>query len=212
MYLSFVKVHLIIFEVVSTLLFLSIFFALFYYSIIYKSYPAMQEEGEKNVDILNISFSANYSRGTFSDIDLQLFPRDEIPFYAKDKYLNATILYSKPAYKEKQPKEIIKEISDVNPYNIFLFEDTKIAENFKHRIKSLTTMVSTFNLTLFTLISLFLIFLKITLSKDTYYRLKKIKSSKSDGKNEIYTNLLNQMHPKEYALNSIKDEKKKFIL
>ena len=69
-------------------------------------------------------------------------------------------------------------------------------------------MVSTFNLTLFTLISLFLIFLKITLSKDTYYRLKKIKSSKSDGKNEIYTNLLNQMHPKEYALNSIKDEKK----
>ena len=208
MYLSFVKIHLIIFEVVSTLLFLSIFFALFYYSIIYKSYPAMQEEGEKNVDILNISFSANYSKGTFSDIDLQLFPRDEIPFYAKDKYLNATILYSKPAYKEKQPKEIIKEISDVNPYNIFLFEDTKIAENFKHRIKSLTTMVSTFNLTLFTLISLFLIFLKITLSKDTYYRLKKIKSSKSDGKNEIYTNLLNQMHPKEYALNSIKDEKK----
>ena len=207
MHLLFIKIHLIIFEVISTLIFLFIFGALFYFSIIYKNFSAMKDE--KNIKSLDISFSARFSKGVFADVDVKIFPRNEIDKNQNDKYLNATILYNQANYKGKSEKEIINEISSVNPYNIFLFEDSKIATNFKHRLLSLRTESSSFNLTLFALISLFLIFIKITLLKDTYLRLKKIKSSKSDGKNEVYTNLLAQIHPEEYALNTNEDDEKK---
>ena len=202
MHLLFIKLHLIIFELISLALFLSIFGALFYYSIVYKNYPSMKQDD--NIAYLNISFSANISKGVFSDVEIKLFPFEN----ANDQYAKATILYSKSYYKGKKSDEIIEEISDNNPYNIFLFEEPKIAENFKHRLLSLRTETSSFNLTLFILISLFLIFLKITLLKDSYFRLKKIKSSKSDGKNEIYTNLLAQIHPEEYEINIGKDDRK----
>ena len=200
------NVKLIIFEVISLILFLSIFGALFYYSIVYKNYPSMKYEN--NILYTNISFSVNYSKGVYSDVNIKIFPQDIDFNYAQQKYANATILYSKANYEGKGTNEIIKEISDDNPYNILLFEDPKIAENYKHRLLGLKTETSSFNLTLFALISLFLIFIKITLLKDSYFRLKKIKSSKSDGKNEIYTNLLAQIHPEEYALSSGKDDKK----
>ena len=206
MHLLFIKLHLIIFEIISTILFLSIFGALFYYSIIYQTYSSMKDE--TNIEYLNISFSANYSKGVYSDVDIKLYPQniEEIP---TKNYLNATILYSKSTYEGKSKKEIIQEISNENPYNIFLFEEPKIAENFKHRLLSLKTETSSFNLTLFALISLFLIFIKITLLKDSYFRLKKIKSSKSDGKNEIYTKLLEQIHPLSSSdLASLKADKK----
>jgi len=202
MHLLFIKLHLIIFELISLALFLSIFGALFYYSIVYKNYPSMKQDD--NIAYLNISFSANISKGVFSDVEIKLFPFEN----ANNQNAKATILYSKSYYKGKKSDEIIEEISDNNPYNIFLFEEPKIAENFKHRLLSLRTETSSFNLTLFILISLFLIFLKITLLKDSYFRLKKIKSSKSDGKNEIYTNLLAQIHPEEYEINIGKDDRK----
>ena len=206
MHLLFIKLHLIIFEIISTILFLLIFGALFYYSIIYQTYSSMKDE--TNIEYLNISFSANYSKGVYSDVDIKLYPQniEEIP---SKNYLNATILYSKSTYEGKTKKEIIQEISNENPYNIFLFEEPKIAENFKHRLLSLKTETSSFNLTLFALISLFLIFIKITLLKDSYFRLKKIKSSKSDGKNEVYTKLLEQIHPLSSSdLASLKADKK----
>ena len=206
MHLLFIKLHLIIFEVISTLLFLSIFGALFYYAVIYKNFKAMKNE--ENIKSVNVSFSANYSRGVYSDVDLKIFPENEVDDYQKN-YLTATILYNKAYYGDKSENQIIKEISEVNPYNIFLFEEPKIATNFKHRLLSLRIESSSFNLTLFALISLFLIFMKITLLKDTYFRLKKIKSSKSDGKNEVYTNLLAQIHPEEYALNNSREDNKK---
>ena len=206
MHLLFIKLHLIIFEVISLILFLSIFGALFYYSIVYKNYPSMKYEN--NILYTNISFSVNYSKGVYSDVNIKIFPQDIDFNYVQQKYANATILYSKVNYEGKGTNEIIKEISDDNPYNILLFEDPKIAENYKHRLLGLKTETSSFNLTLFALISLFLIFIKITLLKDSYFRLKKIKSSKSNGKNEIYTNLLAQIHPEEYALSSGKDDKK----
>ena len=202
MHLLFIKLHLIIFEIISLILFLSIFGALFYYSIVYKNYPSMKEDN--NIAYLNVSFTANISKGVYSDVQIKLFPQDNLNIQNS----KATILYSKSYYQGKNVDEIIKEISDNNPYNIFLFEEPKIAENFKHRLLSLRTETSSFNLTLFVLISLFLIFIKITLLKDSYFRLKKIKSSKSDGKNEVYTNLLAQIHPEEYEINLGKDDKK----
>ena len=202
MHLLFIKLHLIIFEIISLILFLSIFGALFYYSIVYKNYPSMKQDD--NIAYLNVSFTANISKGVYSDVQIKLFPQDN----SNNQNSKATILYSKSYYQGKNVDEIIKEISDNNPYNIFLFEEPKIAENFKHRLLSLRTETSSFNLTLFVLISLFLIFIKITLLKDSYFRLKKIKSSKSDGKNEVYTNLLAQIHPEEYEINLGKDDKK----
>ena len=207
MHLLFIKIHLVIFEVISTLIFLFIFGALFYYSIIYKNFSAMKDE--TNIKDMNISFSANFSKGVYADVDVKIIPRNEVGKYPSGQYVNATILYNKANYNDKSEKQIIDEINSVNPYNIFLFEDSTIATNFKHRLLSLRTESSSFNLTLFALISLFLIFIKITLLKDTYLRLKKIKSSKSDGKNEVYTNLLAQIHPEEYALNANEDDEKK---
>ena len=142
MHLLFIKLHLIIFEIISTALFLAIFFALFYYSIVYKNYSSMKDE--ENIKYLNISFSANYSRGVFSDIDMKIYELNSknIP----NNNLNATILYNKANYEGKSDKKIIEEISNDNPYNIFLFEEPKIAENFKHRLLSLKTESSSFNL------------------------------------------------------------------
>ena len=206
MHLKFIKIHLIIFEIISTILFLIIFGSLFYYSIIYKNYASMKKDND--IAHLNILFSANYSRGVYSDVDIKIYSQNTDPNNIPKNNLNATILYSKDNYLGKTNDQIIKEISDANPNNIFFFEEPKIAENFKHRLLSLRTETSTFNLTLFILISLFLIFLKITLLKDSYFRLIKIKSSKSDGKNEIYTNLLEQIHPGSEYLNLTKDDKK----
>ena len=206
MHLLFIKLHLIVFEVISLALFCTIFISLFYYAVIYKSMKAMQSE--ENIDYMNIVFSANYSKGVFADVDMKIYDinASDIPINNRE----ACILYSKYYYEQfaNDKKKIIQEITGENPYNIFLFENCTLAENFVHRLLNLKTESSTFNLTLFALISLFLIFLKITLLKDSIYRLKKIKSSKSDGKNEVYTNLLAQIHPEEYALSSGKDEPK----
>ena len=79
MHLLFIKLHLIIFEIISTILFLLIFGALFYYSIIYQTYSSMKDE--TNIEYLNISFSANYSKGVYSDVDIKLYAQniEEIP-------------------------------------------------------------------------------------------------------------------------------------
>ena len=204
MHLLFVKLHLIIFEVVSLGLFIAVFFALFYYSIIKKNRAAMKDE--KNIESLDIYFSAEFSKDISADVKIKLYEKTEanIPNEAKE----GTILYCNPFFKDYKKEEIIKAINEDDPNNIFIFENSTISSNFKHRLLNLKSEASTFNLTLFTLISLFLIFMKITLLKDSIYRLKKIKSSKSDGKNEIYTNLLAQIHPEEYALSSGKEEPK----
>ena len=204
MHLLFVKLHLIIFEVVSFGLFIAVFFALFYYSIIKKNRAAMKDE--KNIESLDISFSAEFSKDISADVKIKLYEKTaaNIP----NEHLEGTILYCGPFFKGYGKEEIIKAINEDDPYNIFIFENGNISSNFKHRLLNLKSEASTFNLTLFTLISLFLIFMKITLLKDSIYRLKKIKSSKSDGKNEIYTNLLAQIHPEEYALSSGKEEPK----
>ena len=206
MHLLFVKLHLIIFEFVSLGLFCSIFGALFYYSIIYKNKGAMKDE--KSMDTIDISYSANYSKGILADVKIRIYERNATNLPAES--MNASILYSKPSFEKQKGNigEIIKAINDDDPYNIYLFYNSTLAINFKHRLLSIKTEASTFNLTLFTLISLFLIFMKITLLKDSIVRLKKIKSSKSDGKNEVYINLLSQIHPEEYALSSGKDEQK----
>ena len=206
MHLLFVKLHLIIFEVVSLGLFISVFFALFYYSIVKKNRAAMKDE--KNIGSLDVYFSAEYSKDIPADVKIQLYEKNaaNIPYES----MEGTILYCKPFFEDYNgnEEEIIKAINKDDPNNIFIFENRNISSNFKHRLLNLKSEASTFNLTLFSLISLFLIFMKITLLKDSIYRLKKIKSSKSDGKNEIYTNLLAQIHPEEYALSSGKEEPK----
>ena len=203
MKLLFIKLHLIIFEVISLILLCSIFLSLFYYSVIFKNMNGMKEE---NIGTLCVNFTANFSKGIFGDVDIKLFKQNSQEIHQNS--LNACILYAKTKYKDKNNEEIIKEISDAHPNNIFLFENKNISKNFKYRLLNLKTECSTFNLTLFTLISLFLIFIKITLLKDSIVRLKKIKSSKSDGKNEVYTNLLAQIHPEEYALTNDKEDQK----
>jgi hypothetical protein len=206
MHLLFVKLHLIIFEVVSLGLFIAVFFALFYYSIIKKNRAAMKDE--KNIESLDIYFSAEFSKDISADVKIKLYEKTEAN--KKNGTEKGTILYCKPFFEDykENKEEIIKAINEDDPSNIFIFESEDISSNFKHRLLNLKSEASTFNLTLFTLISLFLIFMKITLLKDSIYRLKKIKSSKSDGKNEIYTNLLAQIHPEEYALSSGKEEPK----
>ena len=204
MYLKFVKINLIIFEGISFFVFIILFGALFYYAVIYKNLNAMKDED--NMGILDIKFTASYSKGVFSDIDIKLY---DVNANIDQETKNASILYSIKKYDDyKSNEKKIDKISDEDPNNIFLFENEKLADNFKHRLLNLKTEASTFNLTLFTLISLFLIFMKITLLKDSISRLRKIKSSKSDGKNEVYTNLLAQIHPEEFALSQGKEEQK----
>ena len=205
MHLLFVKLHLIIFEIVSLALLCCIFGALFYYSVIFKNMNAMQDEN--SMEIMNIIFAANFSKGVFGDVDLKIYSLDA---KVNQETKNASIIYSKSYYEDCKgdKNKIINQITDQQPNNIFLFETEALAKNFKHHLLNLKTEASAFNLTLFALISLFLIFMKITLLKDSISRLRKIKSSKSDGKNEVYTNLLAQIHPEEYALSPGKEEQK----
>ena len=74
MHLKFIKIHLIIFEIISTILFLIIFGSLFYYSIIYKNYASMKKDND--IAHLNILFSANYSRGVYSDVDIKIYSQN----------------------------------------------------------------------------------------------------------------------------------------
>lgn len=206
MHLLFVKFHLIVFEIVSTVLLCGIFIALFYYSVIFKLKSAMKDENAS--DIIYLNFSANFSPGVWADVKIELYSNSTNKFLPKN-YQNCCILYSKENYqfKNKTKDEIVEIINGSNPTNIFLFENGDIASNFKHRLLNLKTECSSFNLTLFILISLFLIFLKITLLLDSIIRLKKIKSSKSNGKNEVYTNLLAQLHPEEYSIQALQNDK-----
>ena len=206
MHLLFVKLHLIVFEFVSFILLCCIFGALFYYSVIFKNMNAMQDEN--NIEVLEVCFAANYSKGVFADVDIKIYEINSAE--VEQETQNAWILYSKSYYRDCKgdSKKIIETMTNALPNNIFFFENKDLAENFKHRLLNLKTESSTFNLTLFALISLFLIFIKITLLKDSIIRLRKIKSSKSDGKNEVHTNLLAQIHPEEYSLASGKEEPK----
>ena len=205
MHLLFVKLHLIVFEIVSFILLISIFGSLFYYSVIFRNLPAMRNED--NIEMLNVLFTANFSKGVFADVDIKIY---EVNSTQPENPQKACVLYSKSYYDDcdGDSKKIIEKMTNALPNNIFFFENEALAENFKHHLINLKSESSTFNLTLFTLISLFLIFIKITLLKDSIVRLRKIKSSKSDGKNEVHTNLLAQIHPEEYSLASGKEEPK----
>lgn len=203
MHLLFVKLHLIIFEIVSFVLLFLVFVALFYYSIVFSNYESMQ--GEDKIEMMEIIYSAQFSKGVFSDVDISLYPSSYDGSQLPCEYQKAFILFSKSYYEGKNETTIVKEINDTHPNNIFLFDNSSIATNFKHRLMNLKTECSPFNITLFALISLFLIFTKITLLLDSCLRLKKIKSSKSDGKNEVYMNLLAQLNPEELSV-SEKDE------
>ena len=117
MHLLFIKLHLIVFEVISLALFCTIFISLFYYAVIYKSMKAMQSE--ENIDYMNIVFSANYSKGVFADVDMKIYDinASDIPVNNRE----ACILYSKYYYEQfaNDKKKIIQEITGENPYNIF---------------------------------------------------------------------------------------------
>ena len=201
MHLLFVKCHLIIFEVISTVLLVLTFVALFYFAVFYKTNSAM--DNEESIKIHEISFSANFSKGAFSDVEIKIYPRLENG--VKDEWRsNAFIILEKGYFNELSGGSDnffdYTKFNEEDLYNIMLFENKTIAINFVRRLINLKTECSTFNITLFALISLFLIFLKITLLKDNYFRLKRIKSSKSDGKNETSINLLAQIHPEEYQI------------
>ena len=96
MHLLFIKLHLIVFEVISLALFCTIFISLFYYAVIYKSMKAMQSE--ENIDYMNIVFSANYSKGVFADVDMKIYDinASDIPVNNRE----ACILYSKYYYEQ----------------------------------------------------------------------------------------------------------------
>ena len=162
---------------------------------------------EDNIEMLNVLFTANFSKGVFADVDIKIY---EVNSTQPENPQKACVLYSKSYYDDcdGDSKKIIEKMTNALPNNIFFFENEALAENFKHHLINLKSESSTFNLTLFTLISLFLIFIKITLLKDSIVRLRKIESSKSDGKNEVHTNLLAQIHPEEYSLASGKEEPK----
>ena len=102
MHLLFVKLHLIIFEVISLILLGAIFTALFYYSIIFPNINAMKENKndsnkKDNIGLLNVKFTAKLSRGVFSDVDIKLYNRESS---VEEPNRLATILYNEKNYNE----------------------------------------------------------------------------------------------------------------
>ena len=188
MYLRFIKLHLIIFEIISLGMSIIAVIGLVYYSFFFKRYDGLQENGSR---IYDISFNSSIKKSTYGDISINLYSPNT------PNCTNAYIILNKKfSDKISDIKRLIEEINAEDPFNIFLFDTENTAKLFINHLKTITQIANTLNLTIIILILFFLLFLKITLMKISYKNITSTKTSKigGKGKNTLIDNIISEIN------------------
>jgi hypothetical protein len=158
--------------------------------------------------ILKVNFSVEYEKSIFYDYKITLSINDDdnsssddsntdYKYKNNDKEKGYYIIYNNYTFENKKPKEIVKEINEQNPYEIFIFEERNLTENFIDEMKNTSNSCDKFNLILFVLIIFFFVFMKITLFQNIFKLIRKIKTQKINGTTTIAENLISQIHENE---------------
>ncbi len=193
MYLTFIKIHLMVFEFISLIMSVIAVIGLIYYSFIFKRFSGLKEQG---ANILKIKFNASIEQTIFSDVKITIssYKNDN------DNETEAYIIYSKEL-EEKNETDLIQKINNEYPSNIFLFNSNRTAELFLHHLQSIKLNANLLNSTVLLLILFFLIFIKITLMKITLKQIKSVKTSKigGKGKDTLADNILAELNQPELS-------------
>ncbi len=190
MYLTFIKLHLIIFEIISLAMSIVAIIGLVYFSFFFKNYNGLKENGAK---IYDISFNTSIKETTFGDISINLYLPNTT------NCTNAYIILNKnysEEFSDSEKSNLIKKINEEEPFNIFLFDTENTARLFINHLKTIKRIANTLNLTIIILILFFLLFLKITLMKISYKNITSTKTSKigGKGKNTLIDNIISEIN------------------
>ena len=195
MYLTFIKIHLMVFEFISLIMSVIAVIGLIYYSFIFKRFSGLKEKG---ANILKIKFNASIEQTVFSDVKITI--NSSNIDNDNDNETDAYIIYSKEL-EQKKETDLIQKINDEYPSNIFLFNSYRTAELFLHHLQSIKLNANLLNSTVLLLILFFLIFIKITLMKITLKQIKSVKTSKigGKGKDTLADNILAELNQPELS-------------
>ena len=190
MYLRFIKIHLIIFEIISLAMSIVAIIGLVYFSFFFKNYNGLKENGAK---IYDISFNTSIKETTFGDISINLYLPNTT------NCTNAYIILNKnfsEEFSNSEKSNLIKKINEADPFNIFLFDTVNTARLFINHLQTIKRIANTLNQTIIILILFFLLFLKITLMKISYKNITSTKTSKigGKGKNTLIDNIISEIN------------------
>ena len=190
MYLRFIKIHLIIFEIISLAMSIVAIIGLVYFSFFFKNYNGLKENGAK---IYDISFNTSIKETTFGDISINLYLPNAT------NCTNAYIILNKnfsEEFSNSEKSNLIKKINEADPFNIFLFDTVNTARLFINHLQTIKRIANTLNQTIIILILFFLLFLKITLMKISYKNITSTTTSKigGKGKNTLIDNIISEIN------------------
>lgn len=190
MYLRFIKIHLIIFEIISLAMSIVAIIGLVYFSFFFKNYNGLKENGAK---IYDISFNTSIKETTFGDISINLYLPNTT------NCTNAYIILNKnfsEEFSNSEKSNLIKKINEADPFNIFLFDTVNTARLFINHLQTIKRIANTLNQTIIILILFFLLFLKITLMKISYKNITSTTTSKigGKGKNTLIDNIISEIN------------------
>ena len=190
MYLRFIKIHLIIFEIISLAMSIVAIIGLIYFSFFFKNYNGLKENGAK---IYDISFNTSIKETTFGDISINLYLPNTT------NCTNAYIILNKnfsEEFSDSEKSNLIKKINEADPFNIFLFDTVNTARLFINHLQTIKRIANTLNQTIIILILFFLLFLKITLMKISYKNITSTTTSKigGKGKNTLIDNIISEIN------------------
>ena len=219
MNLKFIKCNLIFFEIVSFFMTFYIFGNLFYFSVIFANKSILNFPDDYSYMILPINFSVQYKNNIFNDFVITLYSSknnnennnndsiNEIDFYDENTP-NGYIIYNNYTFKDNNENEIISKINEEDPYNILIFENSNLTENFIDQVKNVSNTCDKFNLILYFLIIFFFVFMKITLIQYIFKLIRKIKTQKVNGTTTSAEHLISQINEDDDDNNSINNNNK----
>lgn len=173
MNLTFIKVNLIIFEIVAISTTILSLFGLSYYTFFYQMRSGIKHR--KMAKVAHVSYYVKEQKNVFSNVAITLNKPSNNYNSDNDGY----ILYNKN--QDATEEKIIEQINAMNPYNIFLFKNKQTANQFKSYLENIVGKSSNAINTILLLLSiLFFTFVKIGLAKTSWKQIKEIKSNKQE--------------------------------
>jgi hypothetical protein len=148
----------------------------------------------------NVEYNNNNNNDNINEIDIDDENYNITP--------NGYIIYNNYTFKDNNENEIISKINEEDPYNILIFENSNLTENFIDQVKNVSNTCDKFNLILYFLIIFFFVFMKITLIQYIFKLIRKIKTQKVNGTTTSAEHLISQINEDDDDNNSINNNNK----
>ena len=176
MNLTFIKINLILFEIVSCVLTTFSLVGLFYFSLVFPRLKGLQPENQK---LLTIYFNVTYNPGVLADIDIHILDEIENPENNKT-YTQGVIAYNKNNFDTSlNSSQIVAEINSMNHDNIHIFNNNITAQQYLTYIRNIMNDSNNiYGPAIICVVIFFCFFMKITLIRTSIQQIRGIKSNK----------------------------------